>query len=58
MRGDWYCPVCGGRLSYGIYCKACEVETTFAVRPATDLDRLAESIRSLPAPEYRRFTDA
>lgn len=31
----WYCPNCGGRLSYGIYCKACEVETTFSLRPAT-----------------------
>ena len=32
---DWYCPVCGGRLSYGIYCKRCKAEMMFAARRAT-----------------------
>lgn len=31
----WYCPACGGRLSYGTYCKVCRLETTFSMRPAT-----------------------
>jgi hypothetical protein len=44
-------------LSYGIYCKTCEVETTFATRPATETDLLAARLRELPAPEYRRFVD-
>ena len=54
---DWYCPTCGGRLSYGIYCKTCEVETTFATRPATETDLLAARLRELPAPPYRTYVD-
>ncbi len=54
----WYCPVCGTRLSYGIYCKTCEVETSFALRPATELDRLREELRSLPVPPYPEYPDA
>jgi hypothetical protein len=47
---DWYCPVCSERLSYGIYCKKCDLETSFAMRPAGELERLIEAAKQLPNP--------
>jgi len=35
---DWYCPQCAGRLSYGVYCKICKAEFTFAIRPASEAE--------------------
>jgi hypothetical protein len=54
---DWYCPTCGGRLSYGIYCKSCKVETTFAARLANETDLLAARLAENPAPPYRTYVD-
>jgi hypothetical protein len=54
---DWFCPWCGGRLSYGIYCRACELETFFATRPVSELDELIAECRQWPAPEYPRGID-
>jgi hypothetical protein len=54
---DWFCPWCGGRLSYGIYCKRCELETFFATRPVSELDDLIAECRQWPAPEYPRGVD-
>ena len=60
-RNRWFCPVCGGPLSYGVYCKRCRTETSFAWRPATDKERaLAELralIQSLPVPSYPEYAN-
>lgn len=58
---DWFCPICGGRLSYGVYCKACGIEPGFEWRPATDRDReiakVSSLLRSLPVPDYPGYID-
>lgn len=41
---DWFCPVCGGRLSYGVYCKTCKAEVTFSWRPATESESEAAAL--------------
>ena len=50
-RRDWHC-ACGGRLSYGVYCKSCETEVNFAIRQTTNLDRLIAWCQTMPAPPY------
>jgi hypothetical protein len=40
----WFCPACGGQLSYGTYCKVCETETTFSFRPATEAELRAHRL--------------
>ncbi len=62
VSGAWYCPACGGRLSYGVYCKACDVETTFAFRPPSDRDRALLELDALlgpmpPPPDYPLFVE-
>ena len=47
---DWYFTVCSERLSYGIYCKKCDLETNFAMRPAGEVDRLIAAAKELPNP--------
>ena len=54
-RNAWYCPACGTRLSYGVYCKTCKTERSFAYRPPTELDQAREALRHLPPPEYPEF---
>jgi hypothetical protein len=54
---DWYCPVCGERLSYGVYCKKCDLETDFALRPVGELDRMIADCQRYPAREYPRSID-
>ncbi len=55
VRNAWYCPDDGTRLSYGVYCKTCKAEKTFAYRPPTELDQAREALRRLPPPEYPEF---
>lgn len=61
MSAEWDCPRCGTRLSYGVYCKTCQVEPGLEVRPATardiELARLRAVIAALPVPAYPVFTD-
>jgi hypothetical protein len=54
---DWFCPVCDERLSYGIYCKKCGVETDFNWRPATPTDRIVAELRLMPPRPYPRSVD-
>jgi hypothetical protein len=54
---DWFCPVDGSRLSYGIYCKKCGEEMDFALRPAGELERMIEQAKQFPAPPYPRSID-
>jgi len=49
---DWLCPACGGRLSYGVYCKTCKTEPGIQWRPATERDVL---LAALPPPSYPEF---
>jgi hypothetical protein len=57
LNPDWYCPWCGTRLSYGIYCKTCEAETMFAWRPVTELDELIRECQKYPPVPYRWSVD-
>ncbi len=57
LRNAWYCPVDGTRLSYGVYCKTCKRETSFAYRPPPDdeLERAMQEWSLLPPPSYPHF---
>jgi hypothetical protein len=59
---EWFCACCGGRLSYGNYCKTCRIETTFSIRPLSEEDaaareatrQFAEADRIYKMPENER----